>query len=148
MHGVWIRISDKKHCILTYCRQRPGLSIFLSFFPHSNLCVWKINVLFRIASFMHEECCVLLWTCTWVNCTNILPSLQLYAPVHITGDVLTYCNIHWFCISLQSIQISTGQAYCICTQLMFFQPFFLKFLFFVTSPAVSLDCILWWWPQC
>ncbi len=38
---------------------------------------------------------------------------------HITGDILTYCNSYRFCIRLQTIQISIGQAYCVCTQLMF-----------------------------
>lgn len=41
---------------------------------------------------------------------------------HITGDVLTYCNTYRFHIGLQNIQISTRQAYCVCTQLMFCQP--------------------------
>ncbi len=60
---------------------------------------------------------------------------------HITGDILTYCNSYRFCIRLQTIQISIGQAYCVCTQLMFCQPlrpFFKSSCFFVTS--VSLHC--------
>lgn len=145
--GPAIRNNAFSHIVARYL-----YSLFFFLFSHRNLCVWdwRINVLLRMASFMHEECLVLLWTGT----RTVLIIAPIFFPhysfmPHITGDVLTYCNSHRFCISLQAIQISTGQAYCVCTQLMFCQPLRLFFKSSCSSvTSVSLHCILWWWPQC
>lgn len=90
-----------------------------------------MNVLLRIASFMHEECCVLLWTSTRVNnCTNILPSLQLYAPYHWWRlDILQYpLVLHW---SANCSDKHWASIVCLHTANVFSAFFFfLMFLFF------------------
>lgn len=93
---------------------------------------------------MHEECCVLLWTSTRVNnCTNILPSLQLYAPYHWWRlDILQYPLILH-----QSANFSDkhwARILCLRTANIFSAFFFLlKFLFFCHfSSCVSVLYIM------